>query len=109
MCRTRSVTVHPGQPGTALAGSTARAARSRAADSCCSESRYAAYSIPGTLGRPHQRGDLENRRGRHDGLLVLDQLVLPRVLVLDVDGVTADGQHRQDVAAHRVADHAESF
>jgi len=54
-------------------------------------------------------GQHRDRRQLHDVAVVVHVLVFPRHVVRDVHGVAADGQHREHVAADRVADHAEAF
>ena len=54
-------------------------------------------------------GSSLDRRQLVEVLVVVDVLVLPQQRVRDVHGVAAEGEHGQDVAAHRVADHAEAL
>ena len=53
------------------------------------------------------RRQIGDRRQLVEVLVVVDVLVLPQQRVGDVDGVGAERQDGQDVAAHGVADHAE--
>ena len=111
MCHTTSAVVHAGQPGTAAVGSARRAAASRAVDSSCKVARKPSRSITATVAGVAQRsraGTSAERLGGDDRPIVVDQLVLPRDVVGDVHGSATDGEHREDVAAHRVADHAEA-
>ena len=109
MCQARSVAVHPGHHGTGASGPAARTASSSAAASRRSEASRRSRIHPADHTFVSQRRrQLLDRRELVEVLVVVDVLVLPQQRVRDVHGVAAEGEHREDVAAHRVADHAEA-